>query len=192
MKEWMLKAMREQPDEHTLLLAYADMLDEDGDADRAELIRLGCAIEAQTRDGKDPPTGTVFRHHTLMSKLPRVDVDPPFWVVRYLPGQLIHSVGVTKFEYAWTPAGPTAALRKFVAEHLTLSTVLPCDKSAISFHDGCFWDFQGDDVTAKHCLPDNLAPLLTGHQRKLRLFQYPTSFAALSDLGGALVRGARS
>jgi uncharacterized protein (TIGR02996 family) len=40
----LLAAIRESPDEDTPRLAYADWLDEHGDPDRAEFIRVQCAV----------------------------------------------------------------------------------------------------------------------------------------------------
>ena len=50
----LLAAILADPDDDTPRLAYADWLGESGDADRAEFIRLQCAIAARDPDQVDP------------------------------------------------------------------------------------------------------------------------------------------
>jgi uncharacterized protein (TIGR02996 family) len=55
--EAFLQAMIETPDDDTPRLVYADWLDEHGDPDRAEFIRIQCELAARTGPG------TVLRRH---------------------------------------------------------------------------------------------------------------------------------
>jgi uncharacterized protein (TIGR02996 family) len=57
--EAFLQAVRANPDDDTPRLVYADWLDEQGDADRAEFIRVQC--EAERLDIEDP-RGRILKH----------------------------------------------------------------------------------------------------------------------------------
>lgn len=63
----MLAAIRETPDEDTPRLAYADWLDEHGDADRAEFIRVQCAV-ARLPDDDPGRCHAEVRERQLLAK----------------------------------------------------------------------------------------------------------------------------
>src|SRR3954447_22280868 len=55
MSDYLLAAIREQPDDDLARLAYADFFDENGEADRAHFIRLQMA--AEKRPPRSPRAG---------------------------------------------------------------------------------------------------------------------------------------
>src|SRR4051812_32622743 len=55
--EALFRAICEQPDEDTPRLVYADWLEEGGDPDRAEFIRLQCELARLPEDGDGHPLG---------------------------------------------------------------------------------------------------------------------------------------
>ena len=51
----LLRAIRAAPEDDTVRLVYADWLEENGQPERAEFIRLECELDAISGDRDDPP-----------------------------------------------------------------------------------------------------------------------------------------
>ena len=59
----LLRAVRDNPDDDTVRLVYADFLDEQGDADRAEFIRAQVALANMQES--DPARRPLEEHEAL-------------------------------------------------------------------------------------------------------------------------------
>ena len=57
-QDQLLGAIRDQPEDDTARLAYADWLDENGDGERAEFVRIQCRLAALGHGPMSPHAGS--------------------------------------------------------------------------------------------------------------------------------------
>jgi uncharacterized protein (TIGR02996 family) len=94
-KDDLLRAICERPDDDAVRLVYADWLDDHGDADRAELIRVQVALARAGPDGPDRPALAERERHVLRSNRKRWLAEGPSWAAR---GELVRGFLVPRLK----------------------------------------------------------------------------------------------
>ncbi len=81
-KDDLLRAVCERPEDDDLRLVYADWLDDHGDSDRAELIRVQVALARAGPDSPDRPALVERERRVLKKHKKRWLAEGPSWAAR--------------------------------------------------------------------------------------------------------------
>jgi uncharacterized protein (TIGR02996 family) len=171
-----LAAILAEPDADVHRLVYADWLDEHGDPDRAEFIRVQCAVAIDPLAHNPPPSNprcacslcTLRRRERALLASHQVD-----WRMRDLPGMPFGN-WVTDFRRGFV-AEVTLACDQWMRHGPALVRAAPLEGVGLADrkplrHDGWFFWLRHPGVTfaddLPYLLPDDLAYVMSAAERR--------------------------